>query len=210
MLLLVHGTKAQQYFLMDPGGSIPVEAKPYPDVEGSPYLTDFSLGTIIFSKNDTVSDWLIAFNTMSHTLVYEYEGKYREFKPGKILGFILDVDGEKQLYRSGFKIPEVKNDRFVEVLVDGDITLVAHKYKEIVDQVGVNYGSQSTKAFQSKEDLIVIKDGEAFIWRPRKKNLTDFFGEEVYENMNKLSSSNKLDLRKKADLKKLIQLMNAQ
>ncbi|MGY6744025.1 MAG: hypothetical protein ACXIUQ_14895 [Cecembia sp.] len=208
LAVITNSAFAQLQMLRDAGTGNPVLSNPYPDVKGSPYWMEFETGSIIFSERDTANNLVIAFNAFNHTLVYQMDRELMAYGPGKINGFILGRDGNRQLYRSGYMVPGMGTNRFVEVLVDGEYTLVSHKFKKMVDDPGATYGSQRAKTFQNAEDLIVYKDGEAFIWRPRKKNLTGFFGDEGYKKINDLSNSYGLDLKEKSDVRRLIMLLN--
>ncbi|WP_246611576.1 hypothetical protein [Arthrospiribacter ruber] len=200
---------AQLQMLRDQATGNPVMANPYPEVKGSQYWTEFDSGTIIFSDKDTLSDVVIAFNAFNHTLEYRQGRELMAYSPGKINGFILNPSSNPQLYRSGYDIPGTGKNRFVEVLVDGDYTLVNHKYKKMIDDPGATYGSQRAKAFSNAEDLYVFKDGEAFLWKTRKKIMVEYFGDEVYKTINELSNKYNLDLKEKADIRRLIMLLNA-
>lgn len=199
---------SQVQLLRDQVSGNPVMANPNPEVNGTPYWSEFESGKIIFSEKDTVDNLMIAFNAFNHTLVYQVERELLAYTPGRISGFILHSKSNPQLYRSGYMIPNIGTNRFVEILVDGKYTLVSHKFKRITDDPGAAYGSQRAKALVSAEDLYVFKDGKPFLWRARKKNLVDFFGEEYYQKINKFSTSNNLDLKIKNDIRRLINYLN--
>lgn len=205
---LLNESIAQLQLLRDQVSGNPVMANPNPDVNGTPYWSEFESGKIIFSEKDTVDNLMIAFNAFNHTLVYQLERELLSYTPGKISGFILQSKSNPQLFRSGYLIPNIGTNRFVEILVDGKYTLVGHKYKKISDDPGAAYGSQRAKSFASVEDLYVYKDGQPFLWRARKKNLVEFFGEEDYQKINKFSSAYNLDLKAKNDIRRLINFLN--
>ena len=199
----------QLQVLRDQGTGNPVMANPYPEVKGSPYWSEFEIGKIIFSEKDTVSNLVIAFNAFNHTLVYSVQRELMAYSPGKISGFILSPDSNPQIYRSGYMIPDVGKNRFVEVLVDGEYTLVNHKYKKMIDDPGATYGSQRAKTFANTEDLYLFKDGQSFLWKSRKKNLLEVFGEDGYKKVNELANTYNLDLSEKNDIKRLIYFLNS-
>ncbi|EKB48020.1 hypothetical protein [Cecembia lonarensis] len=208
LLIPYHAAFAQLQMLRDQGTGNPVMANPYPEVKGTPYWMEFGMGSIIFSERDTASNLVIAFNAFNHTLVYQMDRDLMAYSPGKVNGFILGRGPNAQVFRTGYMVPGIGPNRFVEVLVDGDYTLVNHKFKKIVDDPGATYGSQRSKVFQNAEDLIVYKDGEAFVWRARKKNLERFFGVDGYKKLKDLSNSYGLDLKEKSDVRRLIMLLN--
>lgn len=199
----------QLQVLRDQGTGNPVMANPYPEVKGSPYWSEFEIGKIIFSDKDTVSNLVIAFNAFNHTLVYRMDRELMAYSPGKISGFILSPDSNPQIYRSGSMIPNVGKNRFVEILVDGEYTLVNHKYKKMIDDPGATYGSQRAKTFANTEDLYLYKDGQSFLWKRRKKNLLEVFGEDGYMKVNELANTYNLDLSEKNDIKRLVYFLNS-
>jgi hypothetical protein len=201
-------SSAQLQVLRDQGTGNPVMADPYPEVKGTPYWNEFDIGKIIFSEKDTLGDMVIAFNAFNHTLVYNMERELMAYSPGKISGFILSPDSNPQIFRSGYMIPNVGKNRFVEILVDGEYTLVNHKYKKMIDDPGATYGSQRSKTFASQEDLYLYKNGETFLWKSKKKNLIEIFGEEGYKKVNELANSYNLDLTEKNDIRRLVYFLN--
>ncbi len=204
-----HSLLAQLQMLRDQGTGNPVLSNPYPEVKGSPYWSEFEIGSIVFSEKDTASNLMIAFNAFNHTLVYQMDRDLMAYSPGKINGFILGKNSSNQIFRSGYMVPGIGSNRFVEVLVDGEFTLVNHKFKKMVDDPGATYGSQQSKTFQNAEELILYKGGEAYIWKPRKKNLIGFFGEDGYKKINNMANSYGLDLKEINDVKRLVMLLNA-
>ncbi|PSL01751.1 hypothetical protein [Cecembia rubra] len=212
VLLLIGGlgnqSVAQLQLLRDQVSGNPVMANPNPDVNGTPYWSGFEEGKIIFSEKDTVENLMIAFNAFNHTLVYQVERDLVAYTPGKISGFILQSKSNPQLFRSGYNIPNIGPNRFVEILVDGKYTLVSHKFKRITDDPGAAYGAQRAKAFVNAEDLYVYKEGQPFLWRAKKKNLIEFFGNEGYQKINQFADTYNLDLKAKSDIRRLIHFLN--
>lgn len=208
-LVCCGGATAQLQMMRDQATGNPVMANPYPEVKGSQYWTEFDMGTIIFTEKDTANDVIIAFNAFNHTLEFRDGRELMSYAPGRINGFILNPNSAPQLYRSGYNLPGVGANRFVEILVDGELTLVNHKYKKMVDDPGATYGSQRAKAFANTEDLYVFKEGEAFLWKPRKKALVAFFGDDGYSLISDLTNQYGLNLKEKSDIRRLIMLMNA-
>lgn len=208
-MALTNTSFCQLQVLRDQGTGNPVMANPYPEVKGSPYWNEFDLGKIIFSEKDTANNLVIAFNAFNHTLVYSVDRELMAYTPGKISGFILNSETDPKIFRSGYLIPNVGKNRFVEVLVDGEYTLVNHKYKKMIDDPGATYGSQRAKTFTSVEDLYLYKDGKPFLWKSRKKNLIEIFGEEGYKKINELSNTYNLDLTEIKDVKRLVYFLNS-
>ncbi|MCH7399677.1 hypothetical protein MM236_16890 [Belliella sp. DSM 107340] len=201
--------KAQMQVLRDQATGNPVMTNSYPEVKGSQYWKEFDKGSILFTEKDTANEVVIAFNAFNHTLEYREGRDLKFYSPGRIKGFVLNSESSPQFYVSGYDIPNVGSNRFVELLVHGNYTLVNHKYKIMNNDPGATYGSQRAKAFSNVEDLYVFKDGKAFLWKIKKKGLVEFFGADVFALINQLSEKYTLDLKEKNDIRRLIMLMNS-
>ncbi|MGY6522877.1 MAG: hypothetical protein ACXIUD_14180 [Mongoliitalea sp.] len=208
-VLLFHTSYAQLSLLRDVSNGMPVMANSFPDVKGSPYWGDFSMGRVIFTEKDTVKNLMVAFNAYSHQLEYRIEGNQLAYTPKMIQGFIVEDQGRQAVFKSGYDIPRVGTNRFVEVMVDGDYTLIEHKYKIMGDDPSAAYGSQRSRMFLNREELYVVKDGVVMPWKTKKKDLEAIFGDD-YGRFKKLENEYGFDLKDKSAVRRLILLMNAQ
>lgn len=197
----------QVSLLKDGTTGMPVLANPYPDMKGSAYLGDFEFGKIIFSERDTAENVMINFNAFSNKLEYRMEGKLLAFDASKIFGFVLNSKSNPSVYRSGYAIPSVGPNRFVEILADGDYTLINHKFKVVMDDSGASYGSQRAKVFEDRAQLYLVKDGEVKLWKAKKKNLEEIFGLD-FEKVRSLENDWNLDLGDPSDIIRLIKGLN--
>jgi hypothetical protein len=205
----IHPAMAQLKLLKDGvSGGRPVTANPYAEIKGSAYLLDFEEGSILFSEKDTARNLIIAFNSYDNTLEQKSDGQLVAYVPSKISGFILNPDSNPRIFRSGYAIPKVGANVFVEVLVDGEYSLISHHYKTLGDDMGAAYGSQRSKAFQNVEELYIVIDGQAKLVKSKPKSIQETFGEDT-PKVNKLIKDYSLDLKEKSDVIRLIKLLNA-
>lgn len=191
----------------DASGGRPVLTNPYSEVKGSAYLLDFEIGSIIFSEQDTAANLTIAFNSYDNTLEHKMDGQLIAYYPGKISGFILNTGSYPRLFRSGYSIPQAGANVFVEILVDGKYSLIAHHYKTMGDDLTATYGSQRAKAFQTIEELYIVKDGKTTLFKSKSKYLKETFEEDT-EKATSLIRDYSLDLKEKSDAIRLIRLLN--
>ena len=203
----IHNGHAQLQMLRDQGTGAPITANPYAGVNGTPYIGEFGLGSIIFNEKDTANNIQIAFNGYANSLEVKVDGKLFAYTPQKILGFIISPDGRPELYRSGFVLPGLGENRFVQVLEDGNYTLLKHKYKILGSDPSATYGTQSAKSFNSVEDIIVAKDGIVKTWKTKSKNLEDIFGTD-YPKVSTMIKQNGLNIRDERDVIILFRLLN--
>ncbi|UJP65204.1 hypothetical protein [Mongoliitalea daihaiensis] len=197
----------QLSLLRDAGTGMPVMANPFPDVKGTPYWGDFAMGKVIFTEKDTVKNLVVAFNAYNHMLEYRLEGNQLAYSPKMIQGFVLESQGQASVFRSGYDIPKVGANRFVEVLVDGNYSLIDHKYKIMGDDPNAAYGSQRSRMFLNREELYVVKDGVVYPWKTKKKDLMVIFGDD-YASFSKFENQYGFDLKDRSAVRRLITMMN--
>lgn len=205
---LVHPAMAQLRLLKDGvSGGRPITANPYSEIKGSAYLLDFEEGSILYSEKDTARNLIIAFNSYENTLEQKSDGQLVAYVPSKISGFILNPDYNPRVFRSGYAVPKVGANLFVEVLVDGEYSLISHHYKTLADDLTAAYGSQRSKIFQSAEELYVVYKGTSKLLKTKPKSIQETFGEDT-PKVIKLIKDYSLDLKLKSDVIRLINLLN--
>jgi hypothetical protein len=186
----------------------PLRANPYREVKGSAYLSDFSPGSIIYTKTDTLKNIPIRFNAYGNMLEYQNKGSVFGLSAKDILGFVTFSDGRPLYFSDGYDLPNLGKDIFVQVLVQGNYTLLNYRHKTLIDDPSVSYGSQRAKAFQDKNDYYVFHNGKVTPFVPKKKNLSENFG-DVWNQINEMDGLNNLNLRLEEDIIKLITLFNS-
>lgn len=185
----------------------PLIANAYPEIKGDPYMGDFSKGSILVSKKDTISNIAIRFNLYGNMLEVNRMGELIGYTGKNIHGFILEPFGTKEIYKSGYDIPKLGKGTFAQVLTEGEYTLLKYKYKNITEDPSAAYGSQKSKAFQSKVELFVSHNDNVIPFKTKRKQLNALFGDKtpiVLEIIGKMN----LDLRDEEDMVKLIRALN--
>jgi hypothetical protein len=77
----------------------------------------------------------------------------------------------------------------------------------MTDDVGSNYGAQSSKVFQSQEDLFIVKDGKMVLLKTKTKDMQVIFGDD-FEKANAIIKDQKLNLKNQEDVRVLIRQLN--
>ena len=185
----------------------PLIANSFPEVKGDPYMGDFTQGYILASKKDTIRNIVIRFNLFSNMLEVNRMGELMGYSGKNIHGFILESYGNREVYKSGYDIPKLGKATFVQIMAEGEYTLLKYKYKEILDDPSAAYGSQKSKAFQGKTELFLAYENKVVPFKTKKKQLNLVFGDSTPKVMD-LIAKMKLDLRDEADLVKLIIALN--
>lgn len=185
----------------------PLIANAFPEIKGDPYMADFTPGTILVSKKDTIRNIAIRFNLYSNMLEVNRMGELMGYSGKNIHGFIFESFGTKEVYKSGFDIPKLGNGTFAQVLSEGNYSLLKYKHKYITDDPSAAYGSQKSKAFQSKTEYFVAHKGTVVPFKTKRKQLNTVFGDETTKVLD-LIGKLKLDLRDEEDMVKLVQALN--
>ncbi|WP_194976004.1 hypothetical protein [Aquiflexum lacus] len=185
----------------------PLIANAYPEVKGNPYLSDFSQGYILVSKIDTIRNIAIRFNLYGNMLEVNRLGELMGYTGKNIHGFIIEPFEAMEIYKSGFDLPKLGKGTFAQVLTEGKYTLLKYKYKYIADDPSAAYGSQKSKAFQSKMDFFVVHQKNVFPFKTKRKQLNAVFGVETSKVLDLIGVMN-IDLRNEDDMVKLIRALN--
>jgi hypothetical protein len=185
----------------------PLIANAYPEVRGHPYLSDFSQGTILVSKKDTIRNIAIRFNLYGNMLEVNRMGERLGYTGKNIHGFILEPFGVQEIYKSGYDLPKLGKGTFAQVLTEGVYTLLKYKYKYVAEDPSAAYGSQKSKAFQNKTEFFVVYQKDVFPFKTKRKQLNAVFGNETSKVLDLIGAMN-LDLRDEEDMVKLIRTLN--
>ncbi|WP_373520786.1 hypothetical protein [Aquiflexum sp.] len=185
----------------------PLIANAYPEVKGDPYMGNFTQGAILVSKKDTISNIAIRFNLFGNMLEVNRLGELMGYSGKNILGFIIEPSGSKEIYKSGFDLPKLGKGTFAQVLTEGEYTLLKYKSKYISDDPSAAYGSQKSKAFQSKMEFFIAHKETVIPFKTKRKQLIDAFGDDTPKVLDLIGKMN-LDLRDEEDMVKLIRSLN--
>lgn len=185
----------------------PLIANAYPEVKGDPYYGDFIQGSILVSRMDTLTNIAVRFNLYGNMLEVNRMGELIGYSGKNIHGFIIDTYKQREIYRSGFDLPKLGKDVFVQILEEGDFTLLKYRYKIITDDPSAAYGSQKSKSFQNKVDFYIAFGEKIHLFKTKKKQLSSVFGDATDKVLQLIGDMN-LDLREEEDMAKLVKALN--
>lgn len=185
----------------------PLIANAYPEVKGDPYLGNFMQGSILVSKKDTLTNIAVRFNLYGNMLEVNRMGELMGYSGKNIHGFIIDTYKQREIYKSGFDIPKLGKGVFVQILEEGDFTLLKYRYKIIADDPSAAYGSQKSKSFQNKVDFYIAFEEEIHPFKTKKKQLSSVFGDSTERVLGLIENMN-LDLKDEEDMVKLVRALN--
>lgn len=120
---------------------------PYPSAAGFPYLNDrFSPGEIEFVSGKKVANIGLRYSSYRDEIIYYNTGIAAQIEIDKISlkGFnFTDENGFKRIFRRQYYDGYLPNDRYFEVLSDGEISLLA--YRKVGLQICPTYNDESGK-----------------------------------------------------------------
>ncbi len=179
------GTAINQY-LTDTKGE-PLSVENYPDIVGSPYLSDWQEGTIILKTGQQHANIPIRYNIYDDHVEYRQKNEAFFFKKGTIREFSFkkkEGDSEKtQIFRCGFEnIGKNTANTYYEVLYDGKYKLLCDHVVSIAETKA--YSSASVeKKFQTETFLyIATPTGLPVRIKKNKKSLLEAINNPKLEN----------------------------
>jgi hypothetical protein len=120
---------------------------PYPSATGFPYLNDrFSPGEIEFLSGIKVGNIGLRYSSYRDEIIYYNTaiGTQIEIDKMSLKGFdFTDADGNKRIFRRQHYDGYFSNERYFEVLGDGEISLLA--YRKVALQICPTYTDDSGK-----------------------------------------------------------------
>ena len=126
--------KPTMVYLRDLTGR-PLPGSQNKNIEGSPYLnTEFVLGRVVFSNGKMSNDVYLQFDLFNNTLLFRRDDIALQFVDTVTTFFLQHTENNTLglVFRSNFP-PINGNNRttFYELLVDGKVQLLKHRYKKI-------------------------------------------------------------------------------
>lgn len=115
----------------DPVGGIPLEAKSYSGIKGTPYLlSDWSIGGVVLENGHNYDNLELLYDMLAGLLVFrDHMGHTKTFNTNVKSFFIYD--SEQETDRNFIHVDELG---FLEVLVDGNVPLYKKMVKSLVDE----------------------------------------------------------------------------
>lgn len=209
-LLLSCGVlKAQQEYAVAPSGAELRESN-FTYVRGTPFLyEEWSRGTVKMADSTVYNDLVLKFNALRNQLLYKNlkSGGLMEFlKPISV--FVLDKDGNRDLYRKGF--PAVDNyseDTFYQVISDGKVKLL-YKRSKILTESKFYSSATSETNITDIFSYYVLRDGKMKKIRPSKKEFIELFKDKE-NTIQAYLQAQKIDYKDKQSLANLVNYYNS-
>jgi hypothetical protein len=184
------------------------------DVQGSPYLFDYWVpATITLSKGKIIGPVQVKLNIESSELYYrDSAGQTMTPLPGLVRKIqcvdIQSKDSTKYTFKSGFPAIDQQNENyFYQSLSEGEVELVAKKYKYI-RTVRDAYTSESTKNFEEGSTLLyVYADGKMEAFQSTRSFVLSLFNDKTAA-ITRFMDDNRINLKKTPDVVKLFRFYN--
>jgi hypothetical protein len=164
-------------------------------------------GKAILNTNDTVNCKLLRFNELLNSLIWirEQDNLPVILDNSLVKGFVLDNGNMPPSVFTRLKIRQKYSldsiQVYMQILVNGKITLYSHTYVEVFNTSGIDHYQKKVYYFLKKPD------GKLNKCPVRRNSLVKLFPERR-EEYNNLIRSEHLNLKEEDQLIKAIQLIN--
>lgn len=185
---------------------VPVRAKSYGDIKGSPYLTtEWSKGTVKQENGQTYADVNVRYDLLEDQLLFKNGA-------GAELAFVIPVVEFKltydekgtqvtKIYRNGFAPFEGSTDKtYYELLYDGTVKLVKKNLKKI--ESTQEYNSPPTQNIVDRIKYFYVVNNGLVEFKRDTKSLVSAFGSKS-TGLQQYMKDNKLNLKNDEDLIKI-------
>lgn len=185
-----------------------IKADRYEDIKGSPYLFEEDrVANMYLTAGGVYEDVRLNYNTFSGNWEVKKDDRFLEVLEADFLK--IDVtDGEKT--RSFLRnLHPTFGFRFVELIYRGRAVMLVRDFETTVATVTIQDvgATRQTKRFNNKENLILLRRGQATTLSGNNNKVTQALGGD--KALNKFVKSEKLKLRDEADLIRLLEYYEA-
>ena len=187
------------------------------EAKGSFYYFDkWSDAAIKLKDGRTLTGYKIMYNIETFVLELNVDGVVLELPGSNVEEFYLDIHKEggftsrKHFVNTGVKYPAIDGvTGFLEVVVEGDLTLLATMETKLVKAYYVpalDAGDKRPKIV--KKESFYLYNGKKVLLLPSKRKKAKKLLLSKYPRMKKYIKENRPDYKKKADLTKLVTFYN--
>lgn len=208
-ILTVNQIDAQDNILRDPVTNRVFNPVKYSEINGSPFLFDKWIhGSATISKG-YYDNLELKLDSYTSTLLFKKEEETYEFQDN-ILSFVLKpipTDSTSYLYfKKGVSGQNLTSNQYVQVLVDGKVSLYKSQAKSMAEVSQINKGI--VQSFTKTDRYYIFKNNTSYMVRLNKSEVLPLLIEKQ-EQIGAFIDKEKLSLKKEADLVKLIQYYNS-
>ena len=202
-----------QFVALNDHMGVPVRAKSYTDVKGSPFLfEDWVRGTVTVANGTKFERVNLMYDQVADELVFKSEkGETKTFVDQvKEFSFKQEKDNvlvSEKVFRNGFTpIDGAKPYTFYEVLVDDKTKLLKRTSKSIMEEMSYS-SAVKVKSFQTSTSYYVARDNKLTKIKNDKKAVLAALGDKQTE-LEAYIKTKKPDLKKDEDLANLVAYYN--
>lgn len=179
---------------------------------GSPYLhKEWAKGSITL-KNGTVYQGIdLMYDQVKDAIIFKAKNgevkellePVQEFK----IGYIENNQPVERTFRSGFSGDGVPANAFMEVLADGQVTLLKRTSKKIFDRKGYSSATIDREVQENEDYYIAVADKAVKVKKSKNSLLSAIPDKKDY--LETYIKSNALNLRNDNDMVKLVAYYNS-
>jgi hypothetical protein len=199
----------QNMILHDPVTNKVFSTSKYSEVKGSPYLTDKWVEGTATIQQGTYKKLHLKLDLYNNTLLFNKDDEAYEFE-GNVISFVLmpkvSDSSSYQYYKKGFTANGLRTDQYVQVLVEGPVSLYRSDIKLMTELSEVNRGI--VKSFSTSTRYFVIKDNGVQLIKLTKKEVLQLLYDKE-EKVLAYAEAHDLSFKKEADIALIIKHYNS-
>jgi hypothetical protein len=162
--MLVSSGYAQNMILHDPVSARVFNTFKYSEVRGTPFLIDKWMTGTVTVPNGRYIDLQMKYDVYENTLLFNRNDQAFVFQDPVLSFTLMPVPGDSSSYMhftKGVSAPGLKEDQFVQVLVEGKILLYKSDIKLLSELNEINRGvvqsfSKASRYFALKNNVIEL------------------------------------------------------
>lgn len=199
---------AQMVLLMNPETGKVFEVSRYADMNGSPFFQEEWIQGDVQVVSGKYSGLYLKYDAYDQKLYFEKQGLAYAFREPVIAFTLMPTTGDSSTYKhfiKGLVAEGLRPDQFLQVLVEGKLTLYRSAVKLLADVNEINRGVVKTFTtsiryyLRNKEGMQLVKLSE--------KALLPFLSEQA-EAVKAYISKNSLNLKQEKDVIALLRYAN--
>lgn len=210
LLILVSGVFSQNVFsLQDPVSSKKFNAEKYSAVRGTPFLINKWLKGSVTTPKGVYQNIELKFNVYDNSLFFNMDDETFELQDN-IISFTLKPKSDDStsflVYRKGISGADLRDNQFVQVLLDAPTALYKLDVKQLSEMSEINTGI--VKTFTNNSKYYLSKNKQIQFIKINRKEILNALSDKQ-EKLQLYINEKKLSFKKDTDIIELLRYYNS-
>lgn len=200
---------SQEMILHDPVSGKTFNSEKYSGIKGSPFLYENWISGSVTVAKGTYKKLELKFDAYSNKIYFNKNDELYEFEDD-VISFVLmpkvSDSSTYQYFKSGFSGDGLRSSQFVEVLIEGKISLYKSAIKLVTDVNEINRGV--IKTFGDATRYFIMNDNKLKAIKMTKNDVLELVSDKQ-EKIQAYIDQNKLSTKKSDDLLQILKYYNS-